>query len=301
MVMPLLSGGTLQRTLDGTPWEPAAGLRLLDQIGAALDHAHRCGIVHGDLRSSNVLLDGDGNAFLSDFAGPDLGLRAWSDTGADRPDAAPEQSEGGPGGPASDVYALAMLACEVLAAARPADLAFVPVDLPPGVADVVARATDPLPDRRYERVHDFSRALRRCWGVDVVTTVSRTPSSDTRNPYKGLRAFDETDAGDFFGREQLVDDLVGHVSRHHLTAVVGPSGTGKSSLVKAGLVPALRHRGLGTSRDLVIAEMFPGAHPFEELAAALLEIAVTRPPGLSTDLTADDRGLAARGEADPPR
>ena len=56
------------------------------------------------------------------------------------------------------------------------------------------------------------------------------------NPYKGLRAFDETDAADFYGRAALVDELVHAVGDRRLVAVVGPSGIGKSSVVKAGLV-----------------------------------------------------------------
>ena len=84
------------------------------------------------------------------------------------------------------------------------------------------------------------------------------------NPYKGLRAFEEADAADFFGREALVEQLgVRLAQRDHLArflAVVGPSGSGKSSAIKAGLIPALR-RGVirelsGASRWFVV-EMTP--------------------------------------------
>jgi hypothetical protein len=61
--------------------------------------------------------------------------------------------------------------------------------------------------------------------------------------------------------------------------VVGPSGGGKSSVVRAGLVPAIRQGALGDPEDLFIAEMFPGTHPVEELAAALLRVAVRPLPG----------------------
>ena len=60
------------------------------------------------------------------------------------------------------------------------------------------------------------------------------------NPYKGLRAFREADAAEFFGRDRLVADLSATVSANHLVTVVGSSGSGKSSLVHAGLVPNLR-------------------------------------------------------------
>ena len=65
-----------------------------------------------------------------------------------------------------------------------------------------------------------------------------------RNPYKGLRAFEEADAADFVGRESLVGQLVERMAdpepHSRMLAVVGPSGSGKSSVVSAGLVPALR-------------------------------------------------------------
>src|SRR5262249_35019893 len=64
--------------------------------------------------------------------------------------------------------------------------------------------------------------------------------ADVRNPYKGLFAFEEADAADFFGREVLTAHLVDRLRGSRFLAVVGPSGSGKSSVVRAGLVPALR-------------------------------------------------------------
>jgi predicted AAA+ superfamily ATPase len=72
----------------------------------------------------------------------------------------------------------------------------------------------------------------------------RPPLTGVTNPYKGLAAFDEADTAFFFGREALVERLVERLAEDHplarFLAVVGPSGSGKSSLVKAGLIPALR-------------------------------------------------------------
>ena len=66
--------------------------------------------------------------------------------------------------------------------------------------------------------------------------------------------------------------------------VVGPSGSGKSSVVRAGLIPALRAGGLPASRHWLTTDMYPGSYPFEELEAALLRVAVDRPRGLLTEL-----------------
>lgn len=111
------------------------------------------------------------------------------------------------------------------------------------------------------------------------------PPAGVRNPYKGLHAFLEADAQDFFGREELVAELVDRVGNGRFLAVVGPSGSGKSSVVLAGLVPAIRARGWK------IAVTTPGAYPLEELEAALLRIAVNPPASLREQLAADELGL----------
>ena len=145
---------------------------------------------------------------------------------------------------------------------------------------------------RYERVDDCLRALRRVFGVDVTTGPAEPlVDVDIRNPYKGLRAFAEVDAGDYYGRDRLVARLTEQVARYRLTVVVGPSGSGKSSLVRAGLLPLLRRDGVRPGRPTLITEMYPGSYPFEELEAALLRVAVDRPVDLLDELVADDRGL----------
>ncbi|MEG5172817.1 nSTAND1 domain-containing NTPase [Microcoleus sp. B3-D7] len=64
--------------------------------------------------------------------------------------------------------------------------------------------------------------------------------TENTNPYKGLDSFDEEDSGKFFGRTALTEELVKFVEKHQLTVVLGASGLGKSSLVKAGLIPKLK-------------------------------------------------------------
>ncbi|HRE48108.1 MAG TPA: protein kinase [Aggregatilineales bacterium] len=120
---------------------------------------------------------------------------------------------------------------------------------------------------------------------------------NAENPYKGLRAFSEVDAADFFGREALIMRLLGRlVEKHALVrflAVVGPSGSGKSSVVKAGVIPALRRNGLPGSGRWFYAEMMPGTQPLHELAAALLTVA-SIPQEIETlvsQFMADERGL----------
>ncbi len=87
--------------------------------------------------------------------------------------------------------------------------------------------------------------------TDVEATY--VPLAEPENPYKGLRSFEAADARDFFGREKLVQKLVKRIGENHkaarFLAVVGPSGSGKSSVVKAGRDPcpvARRYSRLGS-------------------------------------------------------
>ena len=67
LVTPLLRGGTLASVLEHGPLTPTQTLAMVDQLGDALQAAHRLGLVHGDIKADNVLLDDDGNAYLSNF------------------------------------------------------------------------------------------------------------------------------------------------------------------------------------------------------------------------------------------
>jgi len=87
-------------------------------------------------------------------------------------------------------------------------------------------------------------------------------------PYKGLATFGVDDAPYFFGRERLVAELVAHLVGGPLLAVVGPSGSGKSSVVRAGLLPALAGGVLPGSENWAQALMRPGEHPLDALRRA---------------------------------
>jgi WD40 repeat protein len=88
-------------------------------------------------------------------------------------------------------------------------------------------------------------------------------------PYKGLARYEPDDAGFFFGRERLIAELVTHLVGAGLVGVVGPSGSGKSSLVRAGLLPALADGVLPGSDRWRQVLVRPGEHPMGELGLAL--------------------------------
>ena len=109
------------------------------------------------------------------------------------------------------------------------------------------------------------------------------------NPYRGLAAFRQEDAHVFFGREQVIEKLRQRFcslyetpGERRLLAVIGPSGSGKSSVALAGLLPALEARPMPDVASLRIVVFKPGAHPVQSLARALLPLL----PSDSTDLLA---------------
>jgi WD40 repeat protein/DNA-binding SARP family transcriptional activator/ABC-type cobalamin/Fe3+-siderophores transport system ATPase subunit len=130
-----------------------------------------------------------------------------------------------------------------------------------------ARFTDAVADLRG--LHEHTQQVAR------LATGQGPPDAELEDrpaaavcPYKGLARFEPSDAEFFFGRERLVAELVTHLVGAGLVGVVGPSGSGKSSLVRAGLLPALREGVLPGSdrwRQLLLR---PGDHPMAELAGA---------------------------------
>ena len=134
---------------------------------------------------------------------------------------------------------------------------------------------DPSPELRTleERILNQDPLL----GKPTLTPAEPLSGSSIRNPYKGLASFTERDADDFFGRDRLIARIVGRfASGSRLVAVIGSSGCGKSSLLTAGAIPALRSRSRRNGDVLRVFVMEPGQHPFEAL-----ELAIANETGLT--------------------
>jgi len=116
------------------------------------------------------------------------------------------------------------------------------------------------------------------------------------SPYKGLASFDVADAGLFFGRERLIAEMVARLAGSSFLAVVGASGSGKSSAVRAGLLPALGVGALPGSAAWLPVVIRPGEHPLRELDRALY---AALPEGLRPRLVGIDDPLRAAVEVLP--
>ena len=109
------------------------------------------------------------------------------------------------------------------------------------------------------------------------------PADLLGSPFKGLASFEFDDADLFFGRERLIADLVARLPGSRMVGVVGASGSGKSSLLRAGLLPALAHGVLPGSDRWASAVIRPGRHPHRGLRRAVEGLPGDRPAVLVLD------------------
>lgn len=421
IVMRWLRGGSLTAALQEGAFDLESASLLLDQVAAGLTAAHNQQIVHRDLKPSNILLDEEGNAYLSDFGiatdlhGRDgdrkkphsLGntrARNDSDVASSMHYMSPEQLRGGTPSPQSDIYNLGVTLSEVISGQHPfpaltsVQQLFKHIDEPlpaidtlePEVSEAVNKviqiATAKNPKHRYKDAMEMAAAFRQAvalnkngraaelvesltlreheilhlivkgntnkqiaqklflelptvkWHINRIykkmgvrsrvqailraRELNLIVSSEeigleigepTRtsidvptpvNPYKGLRAFESADNRDFFGREAVVDHLLGNLTepaarsrsknsgKGRFLSIVGPSGSGKSSLVKAGLIPALWSGALPNSEKWFIVTMVPGTRPLDALETSLTRIAADQAGNIRGHLDRDGHGLA---------
>lgn len=247
----------------------------------------------------------------------------------------PEQVLGDPVSPQTDIYSLGVVLYMALTGRTPfldpstttvikrhlseplPPVQSVRPELPHAASLIVWKATSKRPEARYGDAMSMAQEFRQTVipGAEPYEALTRiaTPTlgnvmlppggrtliveqpPEPENPYKGLRAFQEADAGDFFGRDDLINRLMERLketsSGSRFLAVIGPSGSGKSSAVRAGLIPHLRRGALTNSDDWFYLQIIPGANPIRELTDALLKIATKPPEGLLEQLQTDERGL----------
>ena len=341
IAMRYVEGDLNERLRDGR-LDPAEAIGILAQLASALDAAHTRGLVHRDVKPSNVLLDagarpdGSDHVYLADFGltrlvseetgiGEDGNLMGTIDY------VAPEQIAGEEIDLRADVYSLGCVFYECLIGQPPfrrdSELAVVfahletesPApsverpELPTALDAVIARALAKEPEKRYPSCREFARAAlavavdeasrlvvdvasRAAAGRSDLSEVQaeltgkvfdlqlvreqaralsgpRTPARTAPEgicPFKGLASFEPVDAEYYFGRERLVAELVARLVGAGFLGIVGPSGSGKSSVLRAGLLPALAGGALPGSGGWRRLLLRPGERPLEELRRVLV-------------------------------
>lgn len=183
IVMPLIKNGTLADWLQGQPLPLPEISRIITQVADALDYAHGLGLIHRDVKPSNILMDERGNCLLSDFGIVKLmegsaQFTTTSSTVGTPKYMSPEQGLGEPLDRRSDVYALGVILYEMNTGRAPFD-ADTPMammykhvnsslptprlynpDLPVAVEEVIQKALAKNPDDRYATTVELARALR---------------------------------------------------------------------------------------------------------------------------------------------
>jgi serine/threonine-protein kinase len=189
LVMPFVAGGTLADTLRGQPLPVAQVRRIIAELGDALDYAHSRGIIHRDVKPSNVLLDGRGNCLLTDFGiakivagtvqltlpGGIIGTPAYM---------SPEQAQGATIDQRSDIYALGVLLYE-LTTGR------VPFTAETPLAIVLKHPHDPLPPPRTLNP-SLSEALERV----ILKALAKEPNDRFQTAAEFVRAVQATTGGE---------------------------------------------------------------------------------------------------------
>jgi hypothetical protein len=191
-----IDGADLSRRMQ-TPIEPRMAVRYALQIASALGYAHACGVVHRDVKPSNILVDRRGNAYLTDF-----GLAALIDEDASQERAGtpafmpPEQARGH-AGPAADQFALALTLATVLAGVSVSgegDPLVMLAASPRALVDVLRRATSQDPTARFPSMLDFARALSAVDLGDAEVPMLLAPENRVRAPFAWAAAARTTTA-----------------------------------------------------------------------------------------------------------
>lgn len=254
-------------------------------LARGLAAAHRRGVVHCDIKPGNVIVGDDGTAKLFDFGLARLVHEGGDDGRGDvsgTPDyMAPEVWAGEAPTRRSDVYSIGAVLYELVAGAAP----FADVELSALGLVVRERAAPALLDRAPDADPRLARLIDRCLARDPAQRFasgdelrealeqlgrqrhgSATPGG---NPYRGLRPFEAAHRAMFFGRAAETGAVVARLRVEPMVLVTGDSGVGKSSLCRAGVVPAITDGVLGDGRSWTAITIVPGTRPLTALAAAL--------------------------------
>ncbi len=235
---------------EGTKMPVDYALNILGQVAAALDHAHAHGIIHRDVKPSNILLENNGKATLTDFG---LVLRSTADTtlgtafGTPRY-ISPEQAMASERAVSqSDTYSLAVIVFEILTGevmfkgATPMEIAISHInepppkprsinpDIPQRVEDELLRALDKIPENRHNTATELISAIKQSYNLAAPDAVL-ADKTDAELPTPIKRA-DKTPA---FGKDEMEEAVAAHVDRVESARAKGVADNVVVSPLKAG-------------------------------------------------------------------
>ena len=327
LVMDFADRGTLAARLAGRSVGdfrvPAGTPAVANALAAGLGALHEQGIVHRDVNPNNLLLGSSAPRARHDQRAVtevrigllaadetvligDLGLAkdivagpAASVLGGTPMYRAPEQTD--PDaivGPTADVYGATAVIWEIVSGSPPPTDGSAAADaegLPAAWTSFFQQGLAQDPARRPATMHDWryllSAALEENGDVhenEGGRPIVRRQTARDRCPFKGMAAFDREDAAIFFGRERLVDEALRSLEQHRFLALGGPSGSGKSSILRAGVASAIGSGALRGSDNWPIIVFTPSADPVGELHYQLTRPSiVTAPPADVADLRTD--------------
>jgi formylglycine-generating enzyme required for sulfatase activity len=261
------------------PWRRVLSLGV--GLARGLAAAHRQGVLHRDLKPSNALVTGEGEVKLLDFGLAERfeaeadGARGAGVVAGTVPYMAPELFAGAPATPRSDVYALGLILHELCTGEVPRRAspgeeapprAALGPDVDPDFAALITRCLAAHPQERFVSADALCAALerleRQCAPEPLLAG----------NPYRGLAPFEAEHRSLFFGREADIRAVLERLRSRPLVLVAGDSGTGKSSLCRAGVLPRVAAGALDAGREHATLTLWPGLRPLDALAATLAPV-----------------------------
>jgi serine/threonine protein kinase len=301
MVLEYLKGNALGTVLESQPVTPSRAIQLMIPVVRALLCAHEHRIVHRDLKPDNIFVTESGAIKVLDFGiakflrdvqrtttitspgatdesliAPEPSLTQGRALIGTLPFMSPEQWNQDQVDHRTDIWAVGMILYMMVVGRHPlapmhgAQLMITgdlnrpmpsarnaQVAMPPALAELIDRCLQKRKDARFADAKQLLTALEAL--VPAQAVVER--QGDV-SPYTGLTPFQESDAPRFFGRGRDITTLLTWLHDKPLLGVVGPSGVGKSSFVRAGVIPALKQSGERWEAFI----LRPGREPLGSLA-----------------------------------